>query len=67
MQVNTDFILESEMGLQTIRVSFSVDATKWENMKPVEKLGPAVTKLRTHRPFPTYQIINVSQTVTDAG
>ena len=66
MQISTDFVIESELGLQTINVTIKVGAAEWEKANSVSRLKPAVDVLRKHRPFPTYQIINVSQTVIDS-
>ena len=65
MKVSTDFMIESELGLQTINVTIQVKAAVWEQANSISRLKPAVDVLRKHRPFPTYQIINVSQTVID--
>ena len=63
MKVSTDFVIESELGLQTINVTIRVKAAEWDKANSLSRLKPAVDVLRQHRPFPAYQIINVAQTV----
>ena len=65
MKISTDFIIESELGLQSINVTIEVNAEEWSGRNSVDKLQPFMKALREHRPFPTYQVINVSQTVID--
>ena len=66
MLVSTEIIVESALGLEHVNIKTKVDPRTWADRNPADKIKPAIEALRKHRPFETYRIIHVCQTVIDA-
>lgn len=65
IKVSFDFLLESELGIESANYTFSVDGEAFANATQIQKIKQAMAEMRKHRPFPTYHVINVSQTVLE--
>ena len=65
IRVSFDFLIESELGIENANYTFSVDGQAFANASQIEKMKVAMSEMRKHRPFPTYHVINISQTVLE--